>query len=930
MIKKIYLFIIFLLFSVGIMYSQYYSTGQEPFSVQWKQINTENFQIIFPQEYAFEANKIANILQSSILRVGSSLNHIPEPISVVIHSNTASANGLVAWVPKRMELYPTIDHNAEPGNWLKHLAIHESRHVVQIDKLNQGITKILYYLFGEQASGLVLGLYMPLWFLEGDAVGAETTLTESGRGRMASFSQSLKPIILEKQNYSFDKASFGSYKDYVPNHYKFGYNFTSYLRTKYGSNIWDTVINNVAKRPYSITPFNNALKSITGKNKTALFQDFKDSLYQAYSIDNKVLNDRNPNYYKEIFVNYNSPIMVGNSVIAVKSSLENITSFVDINNEAEKKIFTPGYINDFRIRGNEQFIVWTEQFPDTRWQNKDYSIVKLLNLETNQVKLIGNKSRFYSPDIYYDTLSIVELGNEYSVILWYSIHNESFIDTIKIDNLHFIEPQIINPNQILTIVHEDDGQSIVIIDIKTQKIRYLTDKTFFEIKDPVLIDSTLFYINGENGVNNIYSINIETKERKQITNAAYGIDGLFYNNGNFIYSDYTSSGYKIKTLHIDKAFKQNIVSKNKSFLFADSLTSQEGGIIKNTDITNKKFKINKYSRLASLFNIHSWGLLYYNIDDYTFNPGITFLGQNILNTSFLTLSYEKDLSREADIYRFDWSYKGFYPTVDNAITYSKFDSYFLSHDDSILQFPVNQTSYDLDVSIPLNLTKNKFLRYIQPKIGHSFINRNVDHIWKDSVFTGTVSSFNYTFYGIYKLKKAHQHIYSRIGFELLYKFKHTPITENNLGSIVSLENKFYIPGILNDHHIILNANYQRKDRENYMYADIQNIARGYINSMNDEMFNYSANYTFPILYPDFSLSSISYIKRIYANVFFDYSETLYIGKLNFYNSYGLDILSDMHLLRTVIPVKLGLRTIYLHNTEKIRFEFLFKLDLSNI
>ena len=42
--------------------------------------------------------------------------------------------------------------------WLEHLCVHEFRHVVQIDKVNQGLTKILYYLFGEQITIAITGI----------------------------------------------------------------------------------------------------------------------------------------------------------------------------------------------------------------------------------------------------------------------------------------------------------------------------------------------------------------------------------------------------------------------------------------------------------------------------------------------------------------------------------------------------------------------------------------------------------------------------------------------------------------------------------------------------------------------------------------------------------------------------------------------------
>ena len=83
---------------------------------------------------------------------------------------------------RRMELYPTPEQNTIPLAPEKQLAIHELAHVFQMESLNQGFSKAMSFLFGEQFTGIVSSL-LPLWFLEGDAVFAESVLTESGRGR---------------------------------------------------------------------------------------------------------------------------------------------------------------------------------------------------------------------------------------------------------------------------------------------------------------------------------------------------------------------------------------------------------------------------------------------------------------------------------------------------------------------------------------------------------------------------------------------------------------------------------------------------------------------------------------------------------------------------------------------------------------------------
>ncbi len=83
----------------------------------------------------------------------------------------------------RAEFFELPPQNIYPQIWQDQLALHEYRHVVQINKMRQGLTKGLYYVFGEQAIAFVMGLWVPFWFIEGDAVYSETIFSKSGRGR---------------------------------------------------------------------------------------------------------------------------------------------------------------------------------------------------------------------------------------------------------------------------------------------------------------------------------------------------------------------------------------------------------------------------------------------------------------------------------------------------------------------------------------------------------------------------------------------------------------------------------------------------------------------------------------------------------------------------------------------------------------------------
>ena len=90
----------------------------------------------------------------------------------------------------------------------------------------------------------------------------------SGRGRLPSFEMEIKAILAEKPElYSYEKAIFGSYRDYIPDHYQYGYQMVSHARNKYGNDLWENVLNYTARKPFTLYPNYFSLKKHTGLSK---------------------------------------------------------------------------------------------------------------------------------------------------------------------------------------------------------------------------------------------------------------------------------------------------------------------------------------------------------------------------------------------------------------------------------------------------------------------------------------------------------------------------------------------------------------------------------------------------------------------------------------------------------------------------------------
>lgn len=180
------LILLALLLPFKMVSGQYYDTGEDPSSLKWLHIKTKRFDVIYPESYGSEGIKYAWSLDNSFSKLSSLYSIKKIRIPVIIHNYTTYSNGYVAWAPRRIELYPTPEQNTIPLDPVDQLTTHEMTHVLQMYSLKKGFSNLMNVPFGEQFTGII-SILLPMWFLEGDAVFAESVLSTSGRGRTPSF-----------------------------------------------------------------------------------------------------------------------------------------------------------------------------------------------------------------------------------------------------------------------------------------------------------------------------------------------------------------------------------------------------------------------------------------------------------------------------------------------------------------------------------------------------------------------------------------------------------------------------------------------------------------------------------------------------------------------------------------------------------------------
>ena len=185
---------IFFLLLAGITASaQFYSSGDDPGRLKWSTVTSDNFRIIYPAGNDSLALEYGHALERYRTVLGASIGYEPNsqyrrPMPVILHPYSAQANGSVVWAPRRMDLYTRPQSAApEPMDWITELAVHESRHVSQMQFAKGRGFGAFNVLVGDLFTGALSAVYPGPALLEGDAVSTETALTRAGRGRSADF-----------------------------------------------------------------------------------------------------------------------------------------------------------------------------------------------------------------------------------------------------------------------------------------------------------------------------------------------------------------------------------------------------------------------------------------------------------------------------------------------------------------------------------------------------------------------------------------------------------------------------------------------------------------------------------------------------------------------------------------------------------------------
>ena len=686
--------------------AQYYSWGADPTYMRWRKLKGDKIDVIYPDTARTQGYKMMYYARAVQPTIDFGFRHGPMKIPFVIHPENFSSNGLVMWLPKRVEILSSPAVNSYSMPWLKQLAAHEYRHAVQYNNINRGFVRAFSYILGQQSSTIGL-LFMPLWGLEGDATLSETQMSSFGRALQPSFTMHYRAVGEITKERGFNKWFCGSYKEYIPDHYQLGYQITAYANTKYNENIWDKIVRYAVRNPYTFATTYVAMKRYYNTSTTKLFvETFADlnnywrSLPHQPNTSTQLSAERKEGYTKFRYPQYVDKDLV----LSLYETLDKPDAFVltDSKTGKSRHIAYTGLVSSRPSEVVGGRVWWTEYRRSTLFAERINSKLCYMDLKRGRTRTLNRMQKVLYPT----PISEYELAwVEYAPSGVYSIvrgnpkprHEEEYLRVEIPSDIEIHGLAYDNYTRALYFIATDDSGMWLGKVGRDREVEHITQGAYITISDLRAKDGVLYFGSIQSGKDEVHCYDLRTSTEYRISASTYGSFAPIPVEGErVLMTTYDRYGYHIAEQAIKRdtlpkieysQLPNNLVNPPRKkwntvnldtvrFIGADSMLAQaeaerEGGV-KHKGI--KPLRDKRYNGAAHLFNIHSWAPVSYDPFALSeegaldFNLGATIMSQNILSTAsgYLTWGWN---AKEGNVFKGAFRYYGLGVNLSINATY---------------------------------------------------------------------------------------------------------------------------------------------------------------------------------------------------------------------------------------------------------------------
>ncbi|MDR8391328.1 hypothetical protein NC796_09280 [Aliifodinibius sp. S!AR15-10] len=531
-------------------FSQLYPTKYRPPNLNWKQLETPHFNVVFPKGEDSVAYRTARILEHEYPKVqnlvGGELTNFP----VVLNNFNDRSNGFVSSFHFRSEIeIPSIKGkamNPQSGNWLETVTPHELVHALHYSHLN-GIWANVIKLFSPDAARSING-GPPQGVHEGIAVYHETQniAPDGGRGHYPYFTNQFEAVYDSPDRWSLGQMlGTSSYSRPFDRHYIGGYEFTNFLQQTYGDSTTNQVIDFFIRWPF--LGYGTALRHVTGKWPGQLHNEFVEE-------HQKGVKDKSDSY-KPLSIPYDGaevrrPVWLSENRLLMYGSFYNASpgfySYSLTEGRLEKALETRT-VQDYNydLSADRSRLLFANYRSSPYYSNTYKMELYEADLSTESTKRLSDNLRVFAPVYRYNGYYALQTDHESSTLIRLNPGSTSLsvVEKISLPNTEFVSVKLnpVDTKQLAIVANRRGLQGLWLVreDSIRQEIRRTPDISFNSgsIFDPAWHPSgdRLMFSSDHSGTMQLYEYDAKQQALTQLTNTNYNaMEGSYSPGGDRI------------------------------------------------------------------------------------------------------------------------------------------------------------------------------------------------------------------------------------------------------------------------------------------------------------------------------------------------------------------------------------------------------------
>ena len=669
--------IFFLLLAVFPARAQLFSSGDDPGGVKWNTISSEHFRLIYPAGNDSLALRYGLTLERYLEPVGASIGYRPNaqyrrPMPVILHAHTARANGSVVWAPRRMDLFTRPQSlSPEPLEWITELAVHESRHVAQMQFARDRGFGVFSAVTGELFTGAMAALY-------------------PGPGRSADFLEYYRVSFATGDYRNWYRWRWGSQRLYTPDHYRAGYMLVAGTRSLYDDPLFTKRYYENIVKPWWPFPFfvlQRTLRQASGKGLNATWAEIAAAQQAAWAADEAArgpfgtpVQITSPGRF---YTEYLSPETAGNDVYAVRQGQSLAPQLIRVRPDGQVTAVRPFATGTSALRYSESLgrLFWSEITPDPRWSLKSDSHVFYLEPGSKKAHKLTTDGSLSNP-------APAPSGTELAVTE-YTVQGRSAVRIIDgrdgrtlrhyaaPDGMQVVETAWLAGRPVASAVTDGGFAFYDVMD----GFRQLTDPMPVKIKQLRTVPDGVLFVCDRNGVNELYRLSVTGTSSPasvvRLTNNRFGASDFLPSGDSLVFAALSTEG---RMLYREPLAAPRAISDG-SWPVADRLSEQEASISVSVPAGETAFSAPRpYRKLPHLLRLHSWAPVFIDFDavsSFSFETisstaglGATAFFQNDLGTANAIAGYSARRENVDDSPQWNHSfhgqftYSGLYPVIE--------------------------------------------------------------------------------------------------------------------------------------------------------------------------------------------------------------------------------------------------------------------------